>query len=265
MAVGPRRASVRSSPAGRARPEKARSFGSDMYCSRLARCRPRSPLEGDARAGPGARPGTAATRRPDGKGLCAGCAGGSTRAACMEPRRGCNQVPRRNSLEDDASPTAAEDNEQCIEPGRPNLYVLLREPDRVERRAIANLARPSRAPSPGAATSTSARCRLTVRAVDADHRTAGDAPPARPPRGRRHRPRSPGTSPATAAARRPRSASGSPSTAPAASPDARDASPEDERRSAAGRSRCRSLPPDPPRPDRLRSARAKRAQDIGRL
>ena len=35
---------------------------------RLARCRPRSPLEGDARAGPGARPGTAATRRPDGKG-----------------------------------------------------------------------------------------------------------------------------------------------------------------------------------------------------
>ena len=44
---------------------------------------------------------------------------------------------------------------------------------------------------------------------------------ARPARRRRHRPRSPGTSPATAAARRPQSASGTRSTAPAASPAAR--------------------------------------------
>ena len=162
------------------------------------------------------------------------CAGGPAAQRYAEPRRGCTKSAPR-PLEDKVSPTNVEDNEQCIERGRPDLYVWLRGPERVQRRSLAS-------PGPAIETTKSgsgrrhARGRLTGRAVDADRRTAGGASPARPPRRRRHHLRSPGTSPAMAAARRPRSAPGSPSTVPASSPAARDASPEDERRSAAGRS-----------------------------
>ena len=147
--------------------------------------------------------------------------------------------PRRDPLEDNVSSTVAEDNEQRIERGQPDLYVPLRG----SRIAGIDSVWPDHPMPLGSDAATApgdrARSRLTYRSIEAGRRTGGTASPARLPRRRRHRPRSPGTSPATAAARRPRSASGTRSTVPAASPAARDASPEDERRSTAGRSRCR--------------------------
>ena len=166
------------------------------------------------------------------------CAGGSYRAACTESRRGCTKsAPRSPGGQCVIHRRGRQRTTYRTWPTGP-LRSASRIPDRGHRQ---RLARPSDAPRFGrrhrARRSRSKSPHLPVDRggpSNGRYRVTGSTS-----RRRRHRPRSPGTSPATAAARRPRSASGTRSTVPAASPAARDASPEDERRSTAGRSRCR--------------------------